>query len=209
MVNPSTLYPIPYPTAATYPKPAKELVFLKHFVHNPNIIVGDYTYYDDPHSPEKFEYNNVRGGYFSKLTIGKFCQIAMDTTFILSDMNHHMDGFSTYPFFLFDPWKQYEEVVIKGDTIVGNDVWFGTNAVIMPGVKIGHGAIIGAYAVVTKDVAPYTIVAGNPAKLIRKRFSNEIVADLLTIQWWDWEYDKITKNIRSIVGADIAQLKSA
>ena len=199
---------IPYPHI--FQKTAKETVFLKNFIHNPNITVGDYTYYNDPHHPERFEYENIRGCYFSKLTIGKFCQIAYKTVFIADDMNHHMDGFSTYPFFIFEGWnevgmpkKSYR------DTIVGNDVWFGTNSVIMPGVNIGDGAIIGAYAVVTKDVEPYTIVAGNSARVIRKRFSDKVINELLEIKWWDWKYEKIARNVKNIVDGDIQKLHEA
>jgi virginiamycin A acetyltransferase len=188
----------------------KETVFLKNFIHNPNIIVGDYTYYNDPNHPEHFEYENVRGCYFCKLIIGKFCQIALRTTFITDDMNHPMGGFSTYPFFIFAGWNNYSPESGKNrDTIVGNDVWFGTNSVIMPGVTIGDGAIIGAYAIVTKDVEPYTIVAGNPAKIVRKRFSDELTNRLLEIKWWNWDYNKITRNISAIVGADIKKLSEA
>ena len=198
----------PYPH--TYSKLVKETVFLKNFIHNPNISIGDYTYYNDPNHPERFEYENVRGCYFCKLFIGKFCQIALRTTFITDDMNHIMDGFSTYPFFIFEGWNNYTpEFNNNRDTIVGNDVWFGTNSVIMPGVKIGDGAIIGAYAIVTKDVEPYTIVAGNPAKIIRKRFSDEIINQLIEIKWWDWDYAKITRNILAIIGGDIKKLNEA
>ncbi len=196
----------PYPHL--YAKQVKETVFLKHFIHNPNIIVGDYTYYNDVYNPEQFEHKNVRGCYYCKLVIGKFCAIAMDTTFITDDMNHPMNGFSTYPFFIFEGWNTYTpDHGIMRDTVVGNDVWFGTNAVIMPGVQIGDGAIIGAYSVVTRDVEPYSIVVGNPNKVVRKRFSDEIIKELLIIKWWDWDYDKITRNLKAIVGADIDQLK--
>lgn len=204
IVNPNITYPF------VYQKPAKEMVFLKNCIHNPNIIVGDYTYYHDYNHPENFENKNVRNCWYCKLIIGKFCQIAVDTIFIMDNSNHQMNGFSTYPFFIFEPWKGYEpEFPLKGDTIVGNDVWFGTNAVIMPGVKIGDGAIIGAYSVVTKDVAPYSIVAGNPAGLVRKRFSDEVIDKLLNIRWWDWSYDKITRNIKAVAGADIEKLENA
>lgn len=193
----------------TYPQTAKNMVLLKHFIHNPNISVGDYTYYHDNNYPEYFEYNNVRGGHLSKLIIGKFCQIATKTTFILDDMNHNMSGFSTYPFEIFKENLTLSTAIDTRDTIIGNDVWFGTNAVIMPSVKIGDGAIIGAYSVVTKDVLPYTIVAGNSARIIRQRFPDNIIEELLTIKWWDWDYDKIIRNIQSITGADILKLKNA
>lgn len=204
MTNPDILYP------HTYHKLVKETVFLKNCISNPNIIVGDYTYYHDYNHPEQFEYNNVRNCFSCKLIIGKFCQIAVDTLFIMDNSNHQMNGFSTYPFFIFENWQDYTpKFSSKGDTIIGNDVWFGTNAIIMPGVKIGDGAIIGAYAVVTKDVEPYSIVVGNPARVVKKRFSDEIIRELLAISWWNWQYEKITRNIKAIVGADIAQLRNA
>ena len=186
----------------------KHLVLLKNFISNPNISVGDYTYYHDNNHPERFEYNNVRGGYSSKLVIGKFCQIATNTRFILDDVNHDMSGFSTYPFEIFAENRSL--LPRTGDsraTLIGNDVWFGTNAVIMPSVKIGDGAIIGAFAVVTKDVAPYTIVAGNSARIIRQRFPDEIIEELLQICWWNWDYDKIKRNIPAITGADVSRLE--
>jgi len=193
------------------------IVFLNQIVKNPNIIVGDYTYYDAKDKPENFEKFNVVFGVYSKLVIGKFCQIAHGTKFILNDANHQMDGFSTYPFFVFGKWSKGQEkwaeytpnLPDKGDTIIGNDVWFCHESVIMPGVKVGDGAIIGSRAVVTKDVPPYSIVGGNPAKVIRKRFSDEIIEKLLEIKWWDWEYEKISQNIPAIVGADIDKLNKA
>jgi virginiamycin A acetyltransferase len=194
----------PYPHI--YAKPVKETVFLKHFVHNPNVTIGDYTYYHDEKHPEYFESHNIRGYYYCKLIIGNFCALATGTTFIGDDMNHSMGGFSTYPFFIFEGWNNYSPFDRRRDTIIGNDVWFGTNAVIMPGVTIGDGAIIGAYSVVTKSVEPYSIVAGNPAKLVRKWFADDVINQLLLIKWWDWDYDKITRNIHSIIGADIEQL---
>lgn len=204
MTNHNILYP------HVYSKPVKETIFLKNFIHNPNIIVGDYTYYHDDVHPERFEYENVKGCYKCKLIIGKFCQIAHRTTFITDDMNHPMGGFSTYPFFIFENWNNYTPKLDNNrDTIVGNDVWFGTSSVIMPGVSIGDGAIIGAYAVVAKNVEPYSVVVGNPAKVIKKRFPDDIVKELLEIQWWNWDYDKITRNIDLIVGADIEKLKKA
>jgi virginiamycin A acetyltransferase len=187
------------------------MIFLKNFITNPNIQVGDYTYYHDAVHPERFEKDNVILLYTCKLIMGKFCQIAQGTKFIMGDANHQMDGFSTFPFYVFGKeWAEYEpRFPTKGDTIVGNDVWFGHGSVIMPGVKIGDGAIIGACSVVTKDVHPYTIVGGNPAKEIRKRFSEDIVKKLLEIQWWNWDIDKITRNIKAIVGADIQKLLNA
>jgi len=204
MTRADTVYP------HIFQAPRKETVFLKNFIYNSNIIVGDYTYYNDPHYPERFEFENVRGCYFCKLVIGKFCQIAYKTMFITDDMNHKMDGFSTYPFFIFEGWNQDQvDLGIKRDTVIGNDVWFGTGSVIMPRVTIGDGAIIGAYSVVTKDVEPYSVVVGNAARVIRKRFSDEIINDLLEIKWWDWDYDKITRNVKNITSADINKLRNA
>ncbi|MCZ6903286.1 MAG: CatB-related O-acetyltransferase [Rickettsia endosymbiont of Ixodes persulcatus] len=134
----------------------------------------------------------------------------MGTSFITDDMNHPMDGFSTYPFFIFENWNNYIPSYYKRrDTIVGNDLWFGINSTILPGVNIGDRAIIGACSVVAKDVPPYSIVAGNPVKIIRYRFFDDIIEQLLEIQWWDWNYDKITRNIPTIVGADIEKLTQA
>ena len=198
-------------------KIGKSIIYLKNFITNPNIEVGDYTYYNDFHNPETFQQNNVMFGLLAKLTIGKFCQIAQGTTFMLSDSNHQMNGFSTYPFFVFGrhnekcpEWKNYElKLPEKRDTVVGNDVWFGHESMIMPGVQIGDGAIIASRAVVTKDVKPYTIVGGNPAKMIKQRFSDDTIAKLLEIRWWNWDFDKITRNVAAIVGADIGALSSA
>lgn len=194
----------PYPISAI----DKGVIWLKNFITNPNIEVGDYTYYHDMKSPEKFEKENVILIYTCKLIIGKFCQIAHNTKFIMSDANHPMDGFSTFPFMVFvDETKKYNfQIKHKGDTIVGNDVWFGHDSCIMPGVKIGNGAIIGARTVVTKDVAPYTIVGGNPAKVIRKRFSDDVIEKLEQIQWWNWDIEKIENNIEAIVGQDLNKL---
>lgn len=194
----------------------KGVVLLKNCITNPNITIGDYTYFDGRESPETFETDNVVFGYTSKLTMGKFCQIAYGSRFILNDANHQMNGFSTYPFYHFGEmsefckdWKSYEPTMPqKGDTVIGNDVWFGRECMIMPGVTIGDGAIIGARAVVVKDVPPYTIVAGHPAKEIRKRFSQEVIEKLQEIKWWDWPMEKITKNIPTIVSADIDKLEA-
>lgn len=203
MISANTLYPL---------SPSiKEVIFLRNFITNPRIKVGEYTYYHDLYHPEDFEKENVIIFQACTLRIGKFCQIAQGTKFITGDANHPMNGFSTFPFFIFgQEWASYEpEVEKKGDIIVGNDVWFGTNSVIMPGVTIGDGVIVGACSVVTKDVHPYTIVGGNPAREIRKRFSDEVIKQLLEIQWWNWSYEKITRFIQAIVGADITQMLQA
>lgn len=209
VLSPNTLYPIA--------KATKDVIFLKNFIKNPNIKIGDYTYYDGRSHAESFETENVIFARSCRLTIGKFCQLAYGTKFLLSDANHQMNGFSTFPFFIFGQlgegcpeWEDYEIILSnKGDTVVGNDVWFGHESAVMPAVKIGDGAIIAARAVVTKDVPPYTIVGGNPARVIRKRFSDEIISQLIEIQWWNWNYEKITRNIRAIVGGDIQALLRA
>jgi virginiamycin A acetyltransferase len=153
MLSPDVLYPIE--------KATKRVVFLKNFITNPNISVGDYTYYDGREGPERFQEENVVFGRSAKLFIGKFCQIAYGTQFILSDANHQMNGFSTFPFFIFGTmaegcpeWAHYDIHLSHGDTHIGNDVWFGHESSILPKVRIGDGAIIGAKAVVTKDVPP-------------------------------------------------------
>ena len=190
------------------------LCFLKNVVKNPNIIVGDYTYYDDFETVENFEKNVKYLFDFTgdKLRIGKFCMIASDVTFIMNGANHLSDAISTYPFAIFGgDWasamdgKTYPP---KGDTVVGNDVWIGYGATIMPGVTIGDGAIIATKSVVTKDVAPYSIVGGNPAKEIRKRFSEDKIAALLELAWWDWPIEQITNKVQALTGMDLNALQS-
>ena len=190
------------------------LCFLKNIITNPNIIVGDYTYYDDFEDVHNFEKNVKYLFDFTgdKLIIGKFCMIASGVTFIMNGANHLTEAISTYPFAIFGHgWEHAMEgksYPLKGDTVIGNDVWIGYNATIMAGVTIGDGAIIAANATVTKDVEPYTIVGGNPAKPIRKRFSEEQIAELLALKWWDWGIDKITRHVQDLTGMDIEALKT-
>lgn len=179
------------------------LCFLKNIITNPNIIVGDYTYYDDFEDVHNFEKNVKYHFDFigDKLIIGKFCMIASGVTFIMNGANHKMDGITAYPFNIFGKdWKVAEpklaDLPYKGDTVVGNDVWIGTNVTIMPGVHIGDGAIIASNATVTKDVAPYSIVGGNPAKELKKRFSDAKIQALLDMQWWNWDLEKITRKLK-------------
>jgi virginiamycin A acetyltransferase len=202
-----------------HPMPMHRRVgFLKSLVTAPNIEVGEFTYYDDPDGPERFQDKCVLHHYpfiGDRLVIGKFCALAEGMRFIMNGANHAMSGFSTYPFNIFgngweegfDPATWSQE--LRGDTVVGNDVWIGMEAVILPGVKIGHGAIVGAKSVVTRDVPPFAIVAGNPAKTIKLRFDEATVARLLAVAWWDWPVDKITRNLNAIRGADIAALETA
>jgi virginiamycin A acetyltransferase len=188
------------------------LCFLNNLVSNPNIIIGDFTYYDDFEDPHRFEQNVLYHFDFigDKLIIGKFCAIASGAKFIMNGGNHPTGTLSTYPFSIFG--KGWEAAApadgypSKGDTVIGNDVWIGYEAVIMPGVQIGDGAVIASKAVVTKDVAPYTMVGGNPARLIRPRFEQPVVDQLLTIRWWDWDLDKITRNVALISSLDVAAL---
>jgi len=202
--NKKTLFPL-----ENYNK----LCFLKNLIKHPNIIIGDYTYYDDFEDVAKFE-NNVRYLFeFSrdKLIIGKFCQIASGVTFIMNGGNHLVESLSSYPFSIFGgAWEEAmdgKEYPFKGDTIVGNDVWLGYNATILAGVKIGDGVIVAANSTVTKDIEPYSIVGGNLAKLIRKRFDENTTAKLLALKWWDWDIDRITKNINVLTGKDVDQLE--
>ena len=180
--------------------------YLKNFIKSPNIEVGDYTYYDDPDGPEHFEKNVLYHFDFigDKLIIGKFCAIAKDVTFIMNGANHQSTGFSTYPFFIFgNGWEksapQPGDLPFKGNTEIGNDVWIGYNATIMPGVKIGSGAIIASKSVVTNDVPAYAVVGGNPAKIIKQRFDDKTIDALLSIAWWDWSNDKITAHLDAII----------
>lgn len=188
------------------------LCFLKNVVKNPNIIIGDYTYYDDFDNVENFEKNVKYHFDFvdDKLIIGKFCMIASDVKFIMNGANHLTNALSTYPFAVFENgWENAMDGKVypkKGNTIIGNDVWIGYNATIMSGVTIGDGAIIATNSAVTKDVEPYTIVGGNPAKEIRKRFSKDVISKLLELKWWNWEIEKITKNIQYLTDNKIEKI---
>ena len=194
----------------------KEIIYLKNIIKNPNIIVGDYTIYNDfKNNPKNFERNNVLYHYpinNDKLVIGKFCSIACCAKFIFNSANHTLSSLSTYPFpIFFEEWELDVKNITnawdnKGDIVIGNDVWIGYEAVIMAGVTIGDGAIIGTGAVVTKDIPPYTIVGGIPAKPIRKRFKQETIDILLKIKWWNWSDEKIYKHILDIQNGNIENL---
>jgi len=194
----------------------ERLGFLKNFVTNPRIVVGDYTYYDDPEGPAAFERHVLYHFDFigDVLRIGKFCAIAAGATFVMNGSNHRQDGFSTYPFAVFgNGWSgldpQESVFPYKGDTTIGNDVWIGYDALFMPGVRVGDGAIVAARSVVTADVEPYAVVGGNPAREIRTRFDAATVAALLEIAWWDWSAEKITRNLCAIGGVDLEALRRA
>lgn len=201
--DPNNLYPI---------KGVTRTVFLKNIISNPQIIVGDYTYYDDPEDIYSFEQNVLYLFNFNdeKLRIGKFCQLATGIRFIMNGSNHAMNGISTYPFRVMgEAWANIPmNTTSKGDTVIGNDVWIGNSATIMQGIKIGDGAIIGTNSLVSKDVEPYSIVAGNPARLIRKRFDDETIDFLVKLRWWDWNIEKITEHLPLIVNADLEALRT-
>ncbi len=190
-----------------------KLCFLKNIIKNSNIIVGDYTYYDDFDNVFNFEKNVKYHFDFNndKLIIGKFCMIASGVSFIMNGANHLVESISSYPFAIFgNGWKEAMDNKFypnKGNTIVGNDVWIGHNVTIMPGISIGDGAIIATNSTITSNVEPYTIVGGNPAKLIRNRFDEEVTKLLLEIKWWDWEIEKITLNVSVLTGNNIEDLK--
>jgi virginiamycin A acetyltransferase len=202
--SPSTRHPI---------TGAERVAFLKNFITRPTIEVGDYTYYDDPAGAERFEENVLYHFDFigDRLVIGKFCSIAAGVRFLMNGGNHHVATMSSYPFSIFgNGWEAAapESWPCKGDTRVGNDVWIGYGATILPGVTIGDGAVIGSLSVVAGDVPPYAIVGGNPARVIRHRFDDATIARLLELRWWDWDIERITQKVRAIAGTDLAALEA-
>lgn len=186
--NPETIFPVPDFKTVTYVKPT---------IQSRDILVGDFTYFSDvdfeKHVTHHYEF------YGDKLIIGKFCQIAAGIEIIMNGANHQMNAASTFPFYIFEGWEQtpppLEKMPLKGDTIIGNDVWIGQNVTILPGVHIGDGVIIGANSVVGKNIEPYSVVVGNPAQLIRKRFDNELISLLLAFRWWDLPIEQINELI--------------
>jgi virginiamycin A acetyltransferase len=201
--------------AARYPLgDERSVVFLKSVVTNPQIEVGDYSYYHDFDDPAAFETRNVRYLFpfeNDRLVIGRFCAIGHGATFIMNGANHRADGLSTYPFGIFGQgWAAAMPAnwPTKGDLVVGHDVWIGYGATLMAGITVGHGAVIGAMSVVTADVPPYAVVAGNPARVIRYRQPPEAVERLLAIAWWDWPVETITAHVRTIALGDIAALEA-
>ena len=204
----------PSPDLAHPIQEAPRLGFLKNFITRPNIEVGDYTYYDDPRGVERFEENVLYHFDFTgdRLVIGRFCSIAAETRFIMNGGNHPTDWMTTFPFPVFGHgWEAAtpESWPNRGDTVIGNDVWIGYGATIMPGVSIGNGAIIATRSVVTKDVPAYAIVGGNPAETIRYRFDEETRARLEELAWWDWSAEKLTRNVGLICGGDVNALLQA
>lgn len=191
------------------------ICYIKNVIKNKNIIVGDYTYYSDSKNPRDFEKHVTHLYSFSedKLIIGKFCAIAEGVEFVMNSANHRMNVITTYPFYIMGgKWgsgikPHKKSLPYKGDTVVGNDVWIGQNVTILPGVHIGDGAIIGLNSVVSKDVPPYTIVAGNPIRIIRKRFDDELIELLLQLKWWDKPIEEIDKLIPIITNSDLEFVK--
>ena len=205
-------------TKKLYPRTGdKQTVYLKNVITDPAINVGDYTMYNDfVNDPVGFEKNNVLYHYpinRDRLIIGKFCSIACGAKFLFNSANHTLSSLSTYPFPLFfEEWGLEKRNVAeswdnKGDIVLGNDVWIGYEAVIMAGVTIGDGAIIGARAVVTKDVPPYTVAGGIPAKPIKKRYPEETIAALSELKWWDWPENRIAQNLHAIQAGQLNELK--
>ena len=184
-------------------------IYVKPTVTNPNILVGDFTYIADSefesHVTHLYEWNG------DKLIIGRFCQIASGVEFVMNGANHQMNAVSTYPFYTLKGWDMEapaaDDLPLKGDTVIGNDVWIGQNAVILPGVHIGDGAIIGANCVVGSDIEPYTVVAGNPAKVLRKRFDDELIELLLKFRWWDKSTEEINALIPLLTCSNLEKVK--
>ena len=199
--DPNTIHPIPGYDKEIYVKPT---------IKNPQIIVGDFTYIADSdfesHVTHLYEWNGDR------LIIGKFCQIAAGVEFVMNGANHQMNAVSTFPFFTLEGWNasapQKSDMPLKGDTVIGNDVWIGQNATIMPGVHIGDGAIIGANSLLSKDVEPYTIVAGNPIRVIRKRFDDELIDVLERFKWWDKSIEEINNLIPILTNGDLEKVRA-
>lgn len=198
--NPNTIFPLPNINTLTFVKPT---------IKNPNIVVGDFTYFADTDFEKHVTHHYDFIG--DKLIIGKFCQIGAGVECVMNGANHQMNAVSTYPFYIFGSWDQSapskEDLPFKGDTVVGNDVWIGQNSTILPGVHIGDGAIIGLNSVVTRDVPPYTIVAGNPAKAVRKRFDDELIDLLLKLKWWNKSVEEINALIPLLSCSDLAKVK--
>ncbi|MEA5000503.1 MAG: CatB-related O-acetyltransferase [Endomicrobiaceae bacterium] len=202
---------IPSPDAIYPIKTNKAAVFIKNIVTSDKIIVGDYTIGFS--SKKEFKKNVLFHYFYDKLIIGKFCCLAENVKFFMGAFHHNNTNcFSTYPFLhLSGKWgkEKWEnnDWTFRGDTIIGNDVWLGKDCVVLPGVHIGDGAIIGAYSIVTKDIPPYTIAGGNPAKIIKKRFDDETINILLKMKWWDWDLNAITENIHILKSSNKKQLK--
>ncbi len=198
-----------------FPNPnIPSLCYIKNVIKNPNIIVGDYTYYDDVNGAEKFEEHVTHFYDFigDRLIIGKFCAIAKGVEFIMNGANHKMNSVTTYPFYIVGGgWEKVapplNELPLKGDTVIGNDVWIGQNVTVLPGVHIGDGAVIGADSVVSKDIPSYTIAAGNPCEVKKQRFDDDLKEYLLKLKWWDWDSEKIFANLEILTSGDLSKIR--
>lgn len=199
-----------------YPNPAiPGVCFIKNVITRPTIKVGDYTYYDDNESPADFEKHVTHHYDFigDDLIIGKFCALGKGIEFIMNGANHRMNSVTTYPFNIFgNGWEKatpnLDELPLKGDTIIGNDVWFGQNVTVMPSVHIGDGSIIAANSTVTSDIPPYSVAGGNPCRLIKKRFDDALIEYLLYLKWWNWDSEKIFNNLEILCSGDLSKIKS-
>ncbi|EAU40898.1 streptogramin A acetyl transferase [Fulvimarina pelagi HTCC2506] len=205
--NPDALYPL-----AGFPR----VVFLKNFITKPNIEVGNFSYYDDPDGAERFEERNVLHHfdfYGDRLVIGRFVAIGSGTRFVMNGANHAMGGFSTYPFNIFgEGWEKGFDMASwtgqsRGDTKIEDDVWFGMDCTVMPGVTIGAGAIVATNSTLVSNVPAYAVVGGNPARVIRMRYNEETIARLLAIAWWTWSAEEISSNLDLIRGDDLDALE--
>ena len=201
-----------------YPMPAhKRVVLLKSVLSGPNVSAGDYSYYDDPDEPERFQERNVLYHYESngdRLDIGRYCAFAAGATFIMGGANHRMDGPSTFPFpIMGGAWAAHMDLLsglpMRGDTVVGSDVWLGYRTLVMPGVKIGHGAVAAAGSVIADDVPPYAIVGGAPARILKMRFDARTIERLLALAWWSRSAEWVTANVRALMAGDVAALEAA
>lgn len=204
--NPDAIYPN---------EQIKSICYIKNVITRPNILVGAYTYYDDEHGAENFEKHVTHHYEFlqDKLIIGKFCAIAKGIEFVMNGANHRMCSVTTYPFNIMgNGWEKatpsLSDLPFKGDTIVGNDVWIGQNVTVMPGVHIGDGSIIAANSVVTKDIPEFHVAGGNPCKVIKKRFDDDLIIHLLNIKWWDWPPEKIFQNLEALCSGDLSLIKN-
>jgi virginiamycin A acetyltransferase len=205
--------PAPDPTVLHPIAGQERVVFLRPLVKSAKVEVGEYTYYDSPGDPLAFERDAVLYAFGpDRLIIGRFCAIASGVRFLMAGANHADVGPSTFPFGVFGrPWDTTMDIVMsapsRGDTVVGNDVWLGYSALVLPGVTIGHGAAVAAGSVVARDVPPYAVVAGNPARVVRLRFSEEDVERLLRAAWWNWPIELVTEHARAIMTGTPAELE--
>jgi virginiamycin A acetyltransferase len=204
--DPNAIYPV---------ETLKRICFIKNVITRPNIVIGDYTYYDDPNGAETFEAHVTHHYDFlgDRLIIGKFCAIAQGIEFIMNGANHRMNAATTYPFYIMGGgWEKtmpaLTDLPFKGDTVIGSDVWIGQHVTILPGVQVGDGAIIAANAVVARDVPAYHIAGGNPARVLKKRFADDLIEHLLKMKWWDWSAEKIFANLEILSSGDLERVKS-